>query len=890
MEIKEINIDGFGIYNQFSLALPGKGIHIFLGENEAGKSTLLKFLRYTLFGYPRQLEQRMPPLRGGNHAGRVKALMANGDEATFERDGKDKIKLVCNNSETTDPTSWNQLMGNASADLFNKVYAFTLDELIDLSSLQASGMEDKLFSLGLGLGNVSLFEIEKNISRQTDEIYKSRGKSAISLMVEEIKESRGQIQQIQNHINQYKELESNIKTLEKEVNVESAGLVAHRKELAKYEVLLRCYDAYLAFRRADEALTQLPPLAKLPENGVQLMERALEQKTEITEKLRQIEDGTIGQPGLSTINRQLNETEVNAGWLENSEKIEYIRLNLARYQQAVKERMEESDRLKQLDASISQTITSKINDGWNEQDVAAFGNIPAHESRLEQFTTALQKITDEKRDWESQEKALMSQQGTFNTQAIARLLSLVFALGSAPLFYYRLFFPATVLLVIALVFLVGQRAFVKSNPLKPIRQKIKQLAEEEAALIEKYRLWLHRELKLSPQLSFDATKTAFQTIGFLKDQVIQRDRLRQKIQQERLPYIYDYEGKVNGLKEHLAKDPGSEQIELVALSIISEWDKTKMQLERIKKMAGELERLKNDQQLALSKLQQTGETIENLFSAAQVSNAEEFFGLYRINNQIENQTGVRQSAIEKIETVAGFGKSSEIISLLMATDKPSLEIKTEELKQTVLASEQNLARLHNLMGAATKEKERISGQSELSMAMTELEIRKQNLHNLYKDWLAGQVALKILGTVKGVYEREKQPSVIRNASGFFNQITGGVYTGLRASIEGRDVAVVDKAGVSRTINQLSRGTREQLMVCLRLGYIQEYETRSEPLPVIVDEVMVNFDPARARKAAKVLHSFAANRQVLLFTCHPNTIELFQNMKINVVKINNGIVV
>ena len=69
-------------------------------------------------------------------------------------------------------------------------------------------------------------------------------------------------------------------------------------------------------------------------------------------------------------------------------------------------------------------------------------------------------------------------------------------------------------------------------------------------------------------------------------------------------------------------------------------------------------------------------------------------------------------------------------------------------------------------------------------------------------------------------------------------------------------------------------TREQLLISLRLGFIEEYEKNAEPLPVVADEVLVNSDPERAQKLAQILTEFAGNRQVLLFTCRPETSEYF----------------
>ena len=51
------------------------------------------------------------------------------------------------------------------------------------------------------------------------------------------------------------------------------------------------------------------------------------------------------------------------------------------------------------------------------------------------------------------------------------------------------------------------------------------------------------------------------------------------------------------------------------------------------------------------------------------------------------------------------------------------------------------------------------------------------------------------------------------------------------------------------------------------------------LPVIMDDILVNFDPERAARAARVLAQAAAGdpatpgHQILFFTCHPETAQL-----------------
>ena len=77
--------------------------------------------------------------------------------------------------------------------------------------------------------------------------------------------------------------------------------------------------------------------------------------------------------------------------------------------------------------------------------------------------------------------------------------------------------------------------------------------------------------------------------------------------------------------------------------------------------------------------------------------------------------------------------------------------------------------------------------------------------------------------------------------------------------------------------QLSRGTAEQLYLSLRFGFVREFVGRSEPLPLVFDDILVNFDPARARAPAAAIRDLSESLQIFLFTCHPATVQLVREV-------------
>ena len=51
MKVKDIQIDGFGVWTGLSVDSLPEGMTLFYGPNEAGKTTLMQFVRAMLYRY-----------------------------------------------------------------------------------------------------------------------------------------------------------------------------------------------------------------------------------------------------------------------------------------------------------------------------------------------------------------------------------------------------------------------------------------------------------------------------------------------------------------------------------------------------------------------------------------------------------------------------------------------------------------------------------------------------------------------------------------------------------------------------------------------------------------------------------------------------------------------
>ena len=107
-------------------------------------------------------------------------------------------------------------------------------------------------------------------------------------------------------------------------------------------------------------------------------------------------------------------------------------------------------------------------------------------------------------------------------------------------------------------------------------------------------------------------------------------------------------------------------------------------------------------------------------------------------------------------------------------------------------------------------------------------------------------------------------------------MTLGRYTRVETVVGEQDLVVYEADGTRKGVAGLSRGTAEQLYLSMRFALIEEYSRNAETMPVVMDDVLVNFDPERAQAAADVIAELSSRFQVLMLTCHPQTVTYFKN--------------
>ncbi|NNJ26291.1 AAA family ATPase [Alienimonas chondri] len=222
-----------------------------------------------------------------------------------------------------------------------------------------------------------------------------------------------------------------------------------------------------------------------------------------------------------------------------------------------------------------------------------------------------------------------------------------------------------------------------------------------------------------------------------------------------------------------------------------------------------------------------------------------------------------------------------------------LEAELEDLETELRTAQER-------RGGVSRELEGLSADDARDAIWLELSTVNRELKDATERWHAAKLAGRAFASMRADVERTRQPAVLASAGRYLAQLTDGRYRRVWSPLGERTLLVEDRHGAALAPDALSGGTREQLYLAIRLGLMDHVAEADETStgaeidgngldlrpPVVLDDVLVNFDQLRTEAALDTLRTFCAEerradgtvrpaRQVLFFTCHLHLAHLFE---------------
>ena len=190
--------------------------------------------------------------------------------------------------------------------------------------------------------------------------------------------------------------------------------------------------------------------------------------------------------------------------------------------------------------------------------------------------------------------------------------------------------------------------------------------------------------------------------------------------------------------------------------------------------------------------------------------------------------------------------------------------------------------------------EQLGADETLDRVDGEREVLEEEVRRLERERDRRYVLARLIREADRCVREEYQPTLVRRASEYLATITDGRYTRILLAEESNPAGKDAPFRVRRTDSTepvpvaapLSTATREQIYFALRLAAIDHLDREGERLPLFLDETLVNWDPARRDRGIELLSRLAGERQVFVFTTHPEVADLLIGLEASVVSLDS----
>lgn len=255
MKVKEIQIDGFGVWTGLTVDKLQDGMTLFYGPNEAGKTTLMQFLRAMLYGFSSERRDRyFPPVFGGKLGGAIRITGQGGGyqiHRHFDQENEGgQLSVLTPDGSRHGQNRLTSLLGQIDESIFTNVFAIGLRELQELSSLDGTEAADELYKLTSGLDRVSLVDVIRDLRKNRVDLVGSTQLTQLdeadklNQLFAKRERLRSEVQDLIRGGKRWVELASQRITLRQEIDALAQRVESLEHEARCVEVATSIYDVW----------------------------------------------------------------------------------------------------------------------------------------------------------------------------------------------------------------------------------------------------------------------------------------------------------------------------------------------------------------------------------------------------------------------------------------------------------------------------------------------------------------------------------------------------------------------------------------------------------------------------------------------------------------------
>lgn len=353
MRFDSLNIPAFGPFTDFKLEFPhdGTDLHLIYGQNEAGKSSLLRGLKGLLFGIPARSKDNFTHDYGklllGAH------ITHDKQTHQFFRKKGNKNTLIDASSNTIPDTTLQRILGPINEDFFDHMFGLSTDKLRSgAESLLSGNNEIGTLLFSASLGGTRIDKAIEKLETEANSLAKGGARTNV---------------RIPTAIARFKELEklskdaststTQWKAIEKSYDQAASELDRAKSELAnlhhRQATIQRILTALPQISRRAEMLARLREI-NLPELASDFQERVRRAQSELSEALAVIKPAQQALESKSATRAALPD---HAAILEASPSLEALHQSIQQHMKDLRELKHAELQLSQYEEQLSHELT-----------------------------------------------------------------------------------------------------------------------------------------------------------------------------------------------------------------------------------------------------------------------------------------------------------------------------------------------------------------------------------------------------------------------------------------------------------------------------------------------------------------------------------------------------
>lgn len=292
-----------------------------------------------------------------------------------------------------------------------------------------------------------------------------------------------------------------------------------------------------------------------------------------------------------------------------------------------------------------------------------------------------------------------------------------------------------------------------------------------------------------------------------------------------------------------------------------------LRAERDHEEAGRIERELLERRTQMAQTQQVGQRTElaiaDLLELTRAADLESLERMEEVSDRVLFLRDKRERILISLREKAQDAPFSELRTEASRSDHRTIFHRIEAMGEELEALNEQVsaqeAELHALEVALSRFQTADAAEVRQLVAL-----RGEETRDLIRTYLVKRTARLLLGREVTRYASRFAGPLTTRASVLFEQLTLGRYKGIRFDPSDSELRCFTGSR-DLTATELSRGARAQMYLALRIASLESYFTHREPIPLVLDDLLVDFDDERAAAAFEVLGTLAERVQILYFT-------------------------